>query len=39
MKKLKFKFELPNWALAIIYILECLAFSAILGVIVGLILN
>ena len=39
MKKVKFKFELPLWALVIIYILECLAFGAILGVIVGLLLS
>lgn len=39
MKKAKFEFELPEWALAIIYILECAAFGAILGVIVGLLLS
>lgn len=39
MKKIKFKFELPVWALAIIYIVECAAFGAILGVIVGLLLS
>lgn len=35
----KVKFELPLWALVIIYILECSAFGAILGVIVGLLLS
>lgn len=39
MKKVKFEFELPDWALAIIYILECATFGAILGVIVGLLLS
>lgn len=39
MKKVKFKFELPEWELAIIYILGCAAFGAILGVIVGLLLS
>ena len=39
MKKVKFEFELPLWALIIIYIFECVAFGAILGVIIGLLLN
>lgn len=39
MKKVKFEFELPEWALAIIYILECAIFGVILGVIVGLLLS
>lgn len=39
MKKVKFEFELPEWALAILYILGCGAFGAILGVIVGLLLS
>ena len=38
MKKVKFEFdELPTWVLAIIYILACSAFGAILGIIVGLL--
>ena len=36
-KKVKFEFELPTWVLAIIYILACSAFGAILGVIIGLL--
>ena len=39
MKNVKFEFELPKWVLVIIYILECSAFGAILGVIVGLLLS
>lgn len=39
MKKVKFESELPEWALAIIYILGCAAFGAIFGVIVGLLLS
>ena len=39
MKMVKFEFELPEWALAIIYILECSVFGAILGVIVGILLS
>ena len=39
MKKVKFEIELPEWALAIIYILECTVFGTILGVIVGLLLS
>lgn len=40
MKKEKIEFdELPTWVLAIIYILSCSAFGAILGVIVGLLLS
>jgi hypothetical protein len=39
MKKVKLEIELPEWALAIIYIFECAAFGAILGVIVGLLLS
>ena len=35
----KVKFEFPLWVLIIIYILECCAFGAILGVIIGLLLS
>lgn len=39
MKKVKLEIELPEWALAIIYILACVTVGAILGVIVGLLLS
>lgn len=39
MKKVKFEFELPLWALVILYILGCGVIGAILGVIVGLLLS
>lgn len=39
MKKVKFKIEFPEWALAILYILGCGAIGVILGVIVGLLLS
>jgi len=39
MKKVKFEFDLPEWALAIIYILGCSVFGVILGAIVGLLLS
>ena len=39
MKKVKFEFELPEWVLVILYILGCGVFGAILGTIVGLLLN
>lgn len=39
MKKVKFEFELPEWALVILYILGCGMFGTILGVIVGLLIN
>lgn len=39
MKKVKLEIELPEWALAIIYIFECAALGAILGVIAGLLLS
>jgi len=39
MKKVKFEFELPLWALVIIYILECSAFGALLGAIIGYLLS
>ena len=35
----KVKFEFPLWVLVIIYLLECSAFGAILGVILGLLLS
>ena len=39
MKKVKLEIELPEWALAVLYILGCGAFGVILGVIIGLLLS
>ena len=39
MKKEKFKFELYELSLVIIYILACTVFGAIVGIIVGLLLG
>ena len=39
MKKTKIEFEIPTWLLAVIYILECSAFGALLGAIIGYLLS
>lgn len=39
MKKVKLEFEIPEWMLAILYVLGCGVIGAILGVIVRLLLS
>ena len=38
MKKVKFEFDIPEWELAILYILGCEAIGVILGAIAGLLI-
>ena len=35
MKKVKFQFDIPEWAFAFLYILGCVVFGTIFGAIVG----
>jgi len=39
MKKVKLEIEFPEWVLAILYVLGCGVFGAVLGAIVGLLLD